>query len=70
MRCDTARRRAAASKADAVFDWNCFINSRKPQLFVALFGRNGVRVFYVIIGAGIAGFGAAMATGMLDAILL
>lgn len=35
--------------AGAAFDWNFFMESRKAALWVRLFGRNGARVFYVII---------------------
>lgn len=40
----------AFSIAGAVFDWNFFMENRKAALWVRLFGRNGARVFYVILG--------------------
>ncbi len=36
--------------AGAVFDWDFFMENRKAALWVRLFGRNGARVFYVILG--------------------
>jgi hypothetical protein len=30
------------------FEW--FVNSRKARLFVKIFGRNGARVFYILLG--------------------
>jgi len=32
-------------------DWDWFMNHRRARLFVSLFGRQGTRVFYVILGA-------------------
>lgn len=34
----------------AVMDFNWFMNSRKAQRMSKMLGRNGARVFYVIIG--------------------
>jgi len=53
----------------AAFDWDWFINSRKAQPFVTLFGRTGARVFYMLLGSAIALGGALMTSGMLDDIL-
>jgi hypothetical protein len=49
----------------AVFDWDWFINSRKAQFFVSIFGRNGARIFYGILGTAIAVMGALLAFGIL-----
>ncbi len=54
------------SLAGAVFDWDWFINSRKARLWVRLFGRGGARIFYALLGLGIAGLGVALATGLLE----
>ena len=35
----------------AVKDYDFFMNSSKAWLFVKLFGRNGARIFYIILGA-------------------
>ncbi len=34
----------------AALDWDFFMNSRRARLFVKMFGRNGARIFYVILG--------------------
>lgn len=36
--------------AAAVFDWNFFFNARRAAPIVKIFGRNGARIFYGIIG--------------------
>lgn len=48
----------------AVFDWNFFMNSSKAWIFVKLFGRNGARVFYVLLGGFIAVLGVLMTMGI------
>ena len=34
----------------AFMDYDWFLNHYKAKFFVALFGRNGARVFYIILG--------------------
>jgi len=34
----------------AAFDWGFFMNSRKTWVFKKMFGHNGARVFYVLLG--------------------
>lgn len=34
----------------AIKDWDFFMNHRKAQLFVRLFGRRGARFLYVFLG--------------------
>ncbi|MBN2694820.1 immunity 17 family protein [bacterium] len=34
--------------AMADFDW--FMNNSRAKLFVTIFGRNGARIFYIILG--------------------
>jgi Immunity protein 17 len=34
----------------AVFDWDWFMNSRKARFFVTVFGRDGARIAYGILG--------------------
>jgi immunity protein 17 of polymorphic toxin system len=41
-----------------MFDWEWFINNRKPQFFVSLLGRTGTRIFYVLLGSATAVVGA------------
>ncbi len=36
--------------AAAIFDWNFFFNARKAAPIVKIFGRNGARIFYGIMG--------------------
>lgn len=38
------------SIAASVFNWEFFFNSRKATLFMNLFGRNGARIFYTLLG--------------------
>jgi len=38
----------------AAFDFDWFMNHRKAKLFVNVMGRDGARVFYMVIGAVIA----------------
>lgn len=35
----------------AYFNWDFFFESRKAKPLVAIFGRNGARIFYAILGA-------------------
>jgi hypothetical protein len=48
----------AAVCAICDFDW--FIGHRKARIFVAIFGRNGTRVVYALLGGALAGAGAAL----------
>lgn len=34
----------------SIFNWNFFFENRKAYLFVKLFGRNGARIFYGLLG--------------------
>ncbi len=45
------------SMAGAYFDWDWFMKNSRAWLFVKLFGRNGARIFYGILGAGLVTFG-------------
>ncbi|MEZ7891785.1 MAG: immunity 17 family protein [Candidatus Wallbacteria bacterium] len=38
------------SIAGGAYDWDFFMNSRKARFFVAIFGRNGARAFYICLG--------------------
>ena len=42
----------------SICNWNFFFENRKAYLFVKLFGRNGARVFYGLLGLAliVAGF--------------
>jgi hypothetical protein len=37
----------------SAFNWNFFFESRKATIFVSMFGRNGSRVFYSVLGLGL-----------------
>ncbi len=54
------------SIAGAAADWDWFMNHRKAQFFVSLFGRNGARVFYMLLGLVLACLGAAGLLGFID----
>lgn len=41
----------------AVMNWDWFINSRRAHFFVQIFGRNGARVFYIILGIALIAIG-------------
>jgi drug/metabolite transporter superfamily protein YnfA len=43
--------------AGGLLDWDWFINNRKARIFVKLFGRNGARIFYCLLGLAIAVLG-------------
>jgi hypothetical protein len=49
----------------AVFDWDWFINSYKARFFVSIFGRNGARIFYGILGLVIVVMGTLLTLGIL-----
>ena len=34
----------------AVFNWDFFFQHRRARRIVAVFGRNGARIFYVLLG--------------------
>jgi hypothetical protein len=42
----------------SICNWNFFFENRKAYLFVKLFGRNGARIFYGLLGLAlvVAGF--------------
>ena len=46
------------SLAGGVLNWDFFMNNYRAKLFVSVLGRQGARVVYVLLGLGLAGFGA------------
>ncbi len=44
----------AFSIAGAAGDWDFFMEHRKARLVAAIVGRDGARVFYGLLGAGLA----------------
>ena len=47
--------------ACAAGDWDWFMESRRARLFVRLFGRNGARIFYGLLGLAFVVGGAIVA---------
>jgi drug/metabolite transporter superfamily protein YnfA len=45
------------SMAGAYFNWDWFMKNSRAWLFVKLFGRNGARIVYGLLGAGLVTFG-------------
>ncbi len=41
------------SMAGAYFNWDWFMENRRAWIFIKLFGRNGTRIFYGLLGAGL-----------------
>ncbi|MEK7995641.1 MAG: immunity 17 family protein, partial [Planctomycetota bacterium] len=50
--------------AGGLFDWEWFMTNRKAWVFVKLFGRNGARIFYCILGLAVAVLGVLIAFGI------
>ncbi|MEO7477708.1 MAG: immunity 17 family protein [Lysobacteraceae bacterium] len=44
----------------AFLDWDWFFNNWRARLFVNLFGRNGARVVYALMGVGLIVVGMAL----------
>ena len=53
------------SISGALFDWDWFMNSRRAQLWLKLFGRQGTRIFYGVLGVAIVALGLMMAFGVI-----
>lgn len=50
----------------AVFDWDWFMNNRRARFFVSIFGRNGARLFYIVLGMLLIVFGILLASGTIQ----
>jgi hypothetical protein len=50
----------AFSVAGAWFGWGWFLAARRARLLVAIFGAAGARIFYALIGGGLAGAGVGL----------
>jgi len=37
----------------AALNWNFLLNSRRARLFMRLFGHNGTRIVYLLLGSGL-----------------
>ncbi len=47
----------------AVKDYDWFMENHKAWLFVKLFGRNGARIVYALLGLALAGVGVILVLG-------
>lgn len=47
----------------AVINWDWYFNNRRARGVVAIFGRNGARIFYGILGVFIMAIGAVAVIG-------
>ena len=54
------------SVAGAALDWDWFMNHRKAQRLVRLFGRGGARAVYAAPGAGLLVAGVLMGLGIIE----
>lgn len=50
----------------AIQDWDWFMNHRRARLWVKLFGRNGARIFYMLLGVFLIAMGGFFALGILS----
>jgi hypothetical protein len=50
----------------AVMDWEWFMNSSRARIFVTIFTRTGARIFYILLGLGLAVLGVLMAMGIIQ----
>ncbi|MFK7768456.1 MAG: immunity 17 family protein [Mariniblastus sp.] len=53
------------SIAGAALDWNWFMNNSKAWLFTKLFGRNGARVCYILLGLILVAMGIGLVFGLI-----
>ena len=54
------------SVCGGVFNWDWYMNLRKARTMVDLFGRNGARGFYIVLGGILVVFGVLAMTGVID----
>jgi len=47
-------------------DWDWFMNHHKATIFVKMLGRNGARVFYILLGLSVAVTGTLMVLGIIE----
>ncbi len=50
----------------SIKDYDWFMEHRKARLLVKLLKRNGARIFYTVLGAGLIVFGGLIAAGVMD----
>jgi len=49
----------------AIFDWNSFMTHPKARPITWLFGRNGARILYALLGAIFVAMGTAAGVGLI-----
>ncbi len=52
--------------AGGAFNWDWFMNSGKARFFVKTLTRNGARIMYGVIGAGLAVVGVLILLGIIE----
>ena len=48
-----------------IMNWDWFINRRRSTFLVALLGRTGARLFFILLGMIVTSIGLLLATGVL-----
>ncbi|MEZ6055708.1 MAG: immunity 17 family protein [Planctomycetaceae bacterium] len=56
----------AFAACGGIFNWEWYMNSRRARFFSAILSRTGARIFYVIVGTGIAVLGAMVTGGLVE----
>lgn len=56
----------AFAMAGAIFNWDFFMNARKARFLVNLLSRTGARIFYGLLGLGLAILGILGTLGIVD----
>ncbi len=56
----------AFSCLGAILNWDFYFNARKARFFVSMLGRNGARLFYLILGLGLMVLGGLLAAGVFE----
>ncbi len=49
----------------AIGNWDWFMGNRKARIWLKLFGRNGARIFYILLGGALATVGALLSAGII-----
>lgn len=52
------------SLAGGVYNWEWFMNHRKARFMSTILSRTGARIFYVILGLVLVGFGILITLGI------
>ena len=54
------------SVAGGAMDWEWFMNHRKARFLCTILSRTGARIFYVVLGLGIAVLGVLVTMGIVS----